>query len=102
MADSKHLDKLLDAQVAPYRHDSPKRPFKLADIDPAAQPLSSGDHEADRVQTTTLAERLDDLQRVFYADRRYKLLVILQGMDTSGKDGTLRGVFGLMSPLGLR
>ncbi|HET7528237.1 MAG TPA: polyphosphate--nucleotide phosphotransferase, partial [Burkholderiaceae bacterium] len=102
MANSKHLAKQLDALIAPYRHDSPKRRFKLADIDPAAQPLSSGDHETDRVQTTTLAERLDDLQRVFYADRRFKLLVVLQGMDTSGKDGTLRGVFGAMSPLGLR
>jgi len=94
--------KQLDELIAPYRHDSPKRRLRLAAIDPAAQPLSSGDHELDRVTTNALAARLDDLQRVFYADRRFKLLVILQGMDTSGKDGTLRGVFGAMSPLGLR
>jgi PPK2 family polyphosphate:nucleotide phosphotransferase len=94
--------KPLDALIAPYRHDSPRRRFRLADIDPSAQPLSSGDRELDRENTVALAKHLDDLQRVFYADRRYKLLVVLQGMDTSGKDGTLRGVFGAMSPLGLR
>jgi hypothetical protein len=44
---------------------------------------------------------LDALQNLFYADRRFKLLVVLQGLDTSGKDGTLRGVFGRMSPLGV-
>src|SRR5262245_60379396 len=94
--------KPLDDLIARYRHDSPQRRFRLSDIDPGAQPLSSGDHEQDKAATVTLAERLDDLQRLFYADRRFKLLVVLQGMDTSGKDGTLRGVFSAMSPLGLR
>jgi PPK2 family polyphosphate:nucleotide phosphotransferase len=41
------------------------------------------------------------LQNLFYADRRFKLLVVLQGTDTSGKDGTIRGVFGQMSALGV-
>jgi PPK2 family polyphosphate:nucleotide phosphotransferase len=94
--------KSLDALIARYRHDSPKRRFRLDKIDPAAQPLSSGDSEQDRAAVAELAGGLDLLQRLFYADRRYKLLVVLQGMDTSGKDGTLRGVFGAMSPLGLR
>ena len=49
----------------------------------------------------TIAQELDTLQNLFYADKRYKLLVILQGTDTSGKDGTIRGVFGRMSPLGV-
>jgi PPK2 family polyphosphate:nucleotide phosphotransferase len=88
--------------LARYRHDSPKRRFRLAAIDPAAQPFSSGDREHDIATASELADQLDTLQRLFYADRRYKLLVVLQGMDTSGKDGTLRGVFGAMSPLGLR
>jgi PPK2 family polyphosphate:nucleotide phosphotransferase len=91
-----------DALIAPYRHESPKRRFRLSAIDPGARPVSSGDRERDRATVIELADRLDTLQRIFYADRRYKLLVVLQGMDTSGKDGTLRGVFGAMSPLGLR
>src|SRR5262245_38241354 len=94
--------KPLDKLVARYRHDSPKRRFRLDKIDPAATPLSSGDNESDRAQVAELAKRLDELQTLFYADRRDRLLVVLQGMDASGKDGTLRSVFGAMSPLGLR
>ena len=94
--------KTLDARLARYRHDSPKRRFRLDRVDPDAAPLSAGDDEHDRATVLELADRLDTLQRLLYADRRYKVLVVLQGMDTSGKDGTLRAVFGAMSPLGLR
>ncbi|WP_407062195.1 polyphosphate kinase 2 family protein [Caldimonas mangrovi] len=45
--------------------------------------------------------RLDELQDLLYADDHYKLLVVLQGMDTCGKDGTIRDVFGRMSPQGV-
>ena len=48
-----------------------------------------------------LAQEIDTLQDRFYADGRYKLLVVLQGTDTSGKDGTIRGVFGKTSALGV-
>jgi len=91
-----------DNLAAPYRHDNPKRRFRLDKVDPAAHPFSCGDKERDRARVSELAQQLDVHQSVFYADRRYKMLVVLQGMDTSGKDGTLRGVFGAMSPLGLR
>jgi PPK2 family polyphosphate:nucleotide phosphotransferase len=80
---------------------SPRRAVDLARFDPAAQPWSSGDHGADRVAVAKLALELDALQNLFYADRRFKLLVILQGLDTSGKDGTVRAVFGQMSALGV-
>jgi len=75
--------------------------FDLARFDPAAKPFSSGDKAADKVQLDVLAHELDVLQNLFYADRRFKLLVVLQGIDTSGKDGTIRGVFGQMSALGV-
>ena len=39
---------------------------------------------------------------MLYADRRFKLLIVLQGTDTSGKDGTIRGVFSKTSALGVR
>ena len=39
---------------------------------------------------------------MLYADRRFKVLVVLQGTDTSGKDGTIRGVFSKTSALGVR
>lgn len=73
----------------------------LDDFDPAAKPFSTGDKERDKEAVEALAIELDTLQNLFYADRRYKLLVIFQGTDTSGKDGTLRGVFSRMSPLGV-
>ena len=73
----------------------------LKDFDPAAKPFSSGNKQSDIEATLALAAELDSLQNLFYADRRFKLLVVLQGTDTSGKDGTVRGVFNRMSPLGV-
>ncbi|WP_083438736.1 polyphosphate kinase 2 family protein [Caldimonas brevitalea] len=75
--------------------------FQLAALDPGAKPFSSGDKARDREALGEQALRLDELQDLLYADGRYKLLVVLQGMDTSGKDGTLRDVFGRMSPQGV-
>jgi PPK2 family polyphosphate:nucleotide phosphotransferase len=76
--------------------------FDLKRFDPAARPFSSGDRATDKAAMQELADELDRLQDLFYADRRFKLLVVLQGTDTSGKDGTIRGVFGEMSALGVR
>jgi PPK2 family polyphosphate:nucleotide phosphotransferase len=81
---------------------SKKRAFDLSAIDPGAKPFSAGDKLADKAAVDALALELDELQNLFYADRRFKLLVVLQGTDTSGKDGTLRGVFGQMSALGVQ
>jgi len=81
---------------------SKKRAFDLSAIDPGAKPFSTGDKAADKAAVEALALELDELQNLFYADRRFKLLVVLQGTDTSGKDGTLRGVFGQMSALGVQ
>jgi PPK2 family polyphosphate:nucleotide phosphotransferase len=44
--------------------------------------------------------RISERQRVLYADARYALLIILQGRDTSGKDGTIRKVFTAVNPQG--
>ena len=73
----------------------------MKDFNPSATPFSSGDKTRDKAVVEELATELDVLQDLFFADKRYKLLVILQGTDTSGKDGTLRGVFGRISPLGV-
>lgn len=82
---------------------APSKPngFSLARLDPAAEPFSTGDKLRDKAAVDALSVEIDGLQNLFYADKRYKLLVILQGTDTSGKDGTLRGVFGRISPLGV-
>jgi PPK2 family polyphosphate:nucleotide phosphotransferase len=49
-----------------------------------------------------LTARLAELQERFYADGRHRLLVVLQGTDTSGKDGTIKDVFHGVNPSGVR
>ncbi len=45
-------------------------------------------------------ERLSKLQEVFYASQQRALLIVLQGMDTAGKDGTIRHIFSGINPQG--
>jgi PPK2 family polyphosphate:nucleotide phosphotransferase len=49
-----------------------------------------------------LNARLEELQEMLWAEGRHKLLIVLQGLDTSGKDGTIRHVFDGVNPLGVR
>lgn len=46
--------------------------------------------------------RLEELQEMLWAEGRHKVLVVLQGMDTSGKDGTISHVFDGVNPQGVR
>ena len=77
-------------------------PMKLREEAAKEKVLTSGDKAADKVRTLELAEEIGIWQDIFYAEHRRKILVVLQGMDTSGKDGTVRGVFSLLDPLGVR
>lgn len=79
-----------------------KLPLKLKEDAANAKPISSGDKTADQARTAELAEQISAWQDIFYAENRRKLLIVLQGMDTSGKDGTVRGVFHRLDPLGVR
>ncbi len=56
----------------------------------------------EREQTLELTARIARLQEMLYAGHRHKLLIVLQGMDTSGKDGTVRSLFSQINPIGLR
>jgi len=76
--------------------------FKLSNVDPAASPFLQGDETEQREQLDELAIELDELQNLLHAEGRRKLLLVLQGLDTSGKDGTIRWVFSRTSPLGVR
>ena len=58
--------------------------------------------EAAGVVLAELNERLADLQQMLYAESKHKFLVILQGMDTSGKDGTIKHVFRTINPIGVK
>jgi PPK2 family polyphosphate:nucleotide phosphotransferase len=76
--------------------------FRLSGIDPREAPFLEGDEAAQRAEIDALAVELDEMQNLLHAEGRRKLLLVLQGMDTSGKDGTVRWVFSRTSPLGVR
>ncbi|GAC1543816.1 MAG: hypothetical protein NVS2B4_22060 [Ramlibacter sp.] len=75
---------------------------KLSDIDPGETPFLKGSEIEQVAELDTLAVALDELQNLLHAEGRRKVLMVLQGMDASGKDGTIRWVFSRTSPLGLR
>ena len=86
----------------PFKGYRVKGKFKLRDFDPEATPFARGDEAAQRTRLDALATELDALQDRLHAGGERKLLLVLQGMDTSGKDGTIRWVFSKTSPLGVR
>lgn len=72
--------------------------FKLKNYDPA---FTNGLKEAEaRAQITALRLRVAELQAELHADGRFALLVVLQGMDASGKDGAANSVFRDCGPVG--
>jgi PPK2 family polyphosphate:nucleotide phosphotransferase len=73
---------------------------ELSDIDPHdREAIPFPRPEAEAATAADIAE-IDRLQEVLYAQAKYALLVVLQGPDTSGKDGTIRRVFSPINPLG--
>jgi PPK2 family polyphosphate:nucleotide phosphotransferase len=69
-----------------------ERRIKLKDFDPS-EDAGLKREEAEK-KTALLIEELTELQELLYAARRQSVLIILQGRDTSGKDGTIRHVAG--------
>lgn len=74
----------------------------LSDIKPSDKPFARGSKQDQKQRLAELAVELDDLQNTLYAGANRKVLLVLQGLDTSGKDGTIRWVFSRTSPLGVR
>jgi PPK2 family polyphosphate:nucleotide phosphotransferase len=68
--------------------------------------LSTSDHDGfrDKAAADALVEKhteqLNKLQEVFYASQAKAMLIVLQGMDTAGKDGTIRHIFSGINPQG--
>ena len=76
-----------------------KKDIRLNDADARVKGASMSE-EAVEAATKKEVDRISDLQRVFYADGRKALLIVLQGRDASGKDGTIRKVFTAVNPQG--
>lgn len=79
-----------------------RKTVHLDGIDPDDTSLAPGGKEETRVASEALAVKLGNLQELLFAGHRHKLLVVLQGMDTSGKDGTVRHVMSGVSPQSVR
>jgi PPK2 family polyphosphate:nucleotide phosphotransferase len=74
--------------------------INLADISTHAP--KSKDKDNIKEETKELIDRIGDLQNMLYAERKHSLLVVLQGMDSSGKDSTTRTLFSKCSPAGVQ
>jgi PPK2 family polyphosphate:nucleotide phosphotransferase len=59
------------------------------------------DKEKTKQKTSEILADLNELQNLLYAQNKHALLVIIQGMDASGKDGVIRNVFTSMNPQGV-
>lgn len=79
----------------------PGAPLDLFRIDPGGTPLGDGKERA-LEEVERLNRRLERLQERLWASGRQRVLVVLQGMDTSGKDGVIRRVFEGVNPIGVR
>jgi PPK2 family polyphosphate:nucleotide phosphotransferase len=84
-----------------YRVD-PGKKVRLDEIDSDDSSLFKGGKDEGKAALVKLNETLEGLQDLLYAEGKRRVLVILQGMDTSGKDGVIRWVFNSMDPLGIR
>lgn len=78
----------------------PGERVNLKERDPRDSSLF-GDEQETKKATGALAKDIDALQDRLYAEGLRALLIILQGTDTSGKDGTIRNVFNATGPLGV-
>lgn len=79
---------------------TPATKIRLAQVDPAAKPADSkddGEREVDSLQ-----ERLAELQQALYAEHKRSLLIVVQAMDTGGKDGAIKVICRGLDPNGVQ
>src|SRR4030095_7712161 len=59
------------------------------------------DKDTTKKKTNEILNKLDDLQNLLFAESKHSVLVVIQGMDASGKDGVIRNVLGVLNPQGV-
>lgn len=80
--------------------DNEKLTFK--EFDPNDTKLWDKGKKAAKNELKDLRKKLIDLQRLLYAEHKNKVLIVLQAMDSGGKDGTIRSIFKGVNPQGVR
>jgi PPK2 family polyphosphate:nucleotide phosphotransferase len=95
-----NLGQMAKIDVARYRV-KPGTRVRLDKLDTRAAEDFDGNKATGKAMLPALTKRLAKLQEVFYAQGKHRLLVVLQAMDTGGKDGTISHVFGEVNPQGV-
>jgi len=80
----------------------PDSKVDLSKWDPADSSEFDGNKEESRAALANLNRKLAELQEILYAEHKHKVLIVLQAMDTGGKDGAIRHVFKGINPQGVR
>ncbi len=80
---------------------TPGETVDLSSWDPADRSEFDGGKKEGRRYQKKLRTRLAELQHLLWAEDRHKILIVLQAMDTGGKDGTIRNVFSGVNPQGI-
>jgi PPK2 family polyphosphate:nucleotide phosphotransferase len=92
-------DALLD--VSRFRV-KPGEKVDIAKLDPDGESSVEVRKGESKDETKKLTKKLDNLQEMLYAEHKHKLLIVLQAMDTGGKDGVIRHIFEGVNPAGVR
>lgn len=96
-----HPPSIDDVRAATLAKPGAKPKIKLSSY-PAKDEVLFPEKKAARESLDEDATIIDKLQDALFAEQKRALLVVLQGIDTSGKDGTVKSVFKYTSPLGVR
>ncbi len=80
----------------------PNSHIDLSQWDPNDRSVFSGGKREAREVLKALNERLEEMQELLYAEHKHRVLVVLQALDTGGKDGTIRHVFEGVNPQGVK
>ena len=80
----------------------PGSTVKLSEWDPNDMSAFPVDKKEGRERLQELNNKLEELQELLFAEDKHKVLIVLQAMDTGGKDGTIRHVFEGVNPQGVR
>ena len=81
---------------------APDDDINLSDWDPNDKSKFDGNKLSAQKRLEELNYELEALQELLYAEHKYRVLVVLQAMDTGGKDGTIRHVFEGVNPQGVK
>jgi PPK2 family polyphosphate:nucleotide phosphotransferase len=85
-----------------YRIKPGQKVSLAKDCDPNDLGDWKGKKEEAQARMLEMGQDLDRLQTILYAEHKHKILIVLQAMDTAGKDGTIRSVFEGVNPQGVR